>query len=418
MKRNLFSWLIYDVANSFLVVSIGGLFLGQWVILDNKFDDIWYGAVFVLSTIVLLLTSPLLGGWSDKTGRRLPFLKRLTALLIIFNGALVIFALSNLPNKTKVFIVLGLTLLIQYIYQLSLILHNALLERISTEKNRGRISGLGEAFNNFGWIAATAFLILFSTGKITLFGEPGREQAFFPAFVVFTLLSLPILFLFREEAPVKKQKTNIKEVYSKTVKGLKELFKNNKNIAWFLIAFSLISDMILTIQLYFAVVMDSLYHITDNQKFSVLALMFSVTIAASYILGRISDRVGNKIIIMISGIVLVAIFLLAFLSSATFVLWLLAVFAGIGWAGYYTASRSMMIKISPPNQLGEYFGLYSAFQRFASITGPLLWGIITIVFRDYGEFKYKASGISLIFVMIIGIFILKYVREEKSLTTI
>lgn len=417
MNRNIFSWLIYDVANSFLTVSIGGFFLAQWVILDNKFDDIWYGGMVALATIFVLVTSPFLGSWSDKLGRRLPFIKWLTVTLIILDGTLVLFALSGLSNKTRVLIVLGITLLIQYVYQLSLIFYNTLLEKVSTQKNRGEISGLGEALNYLGWIVATAFLILFSTGKITLFGEPGRAQAFLPAFVFFALFSLPMLFWFREPVTkgVLKTKTTVKDVYNKTIRGFKDLFKKNKNVALFLVAFSLISDAILTVQVYFAVVMEALFKINDAQKFPILGLMFLVTIIACYLLGKISDRIGNKIIILLSCIDLIAIFSWAFLTSATYVLYLLAIFAGIGWAGYYVASRALLIKISPPEQLGEYFGFYSTFQRFASVAGPLIWGIVTLLLRNYGAFKYRVAGIALVLVMVIGTLLFKSVREEKAL---
>jgi MFS family permease len=66
---NLISWLVYDAANSFLATAIGGFCLAQWVVLDNGFDDIWYGGTFTLATIFVLLTSPFWGAWSDRHGR-------------------------------------------------------------------------------------------------------------------------------------------------------------------------------------------------------------------------------------------------------------------------------------------------------------------------------------------------------------
>ena len=54
----------------------------------------------------------------------------------------------------------------------------------------GKISGLGQAFNNFGWIVAVAILLPFANGKITLLGSPGRTQVFLPAFILFTVHSI------------------------------------------------------------------------------------------------------------------------------------------------------------------------------------------------------------------------------------
>jgi UMF1 family MFS transporter len=35
-----------------------------------------------------------------------------------------------------------------------------------------------------------------------------------------------------------------------------------------------------------------------------------------------------------------------------------------------------MTRISPPQRLGEFFGLYTTVGRFATVLGPLVWGVI------------------------------------------
>jgi UMF1 family MFS transporter len=414
-NKNLASWLLYDGANSFLTTALGGLFLAQWVILDNHFADIWYGGSFTIATILTLATSPFWGAWSDRIGKRLPFIKWLTFILIFLTFSAAIIAPSSLPIKPRVITVLALAILIQYFYQLSLIFYNVLLEQLSTPKTRGKISGLGDAFGNAGWIFGSALFLPFASKKITLWGEPGRAQVFFPAFVIFTLLALPLLFWFKEKRVSQEQKTttSFASVYHKTFHGLKELIGKNKNVALFLLAFCFVSDAILTIQLYFAVIMDRLYGISDTKKLSVLVLMFSFVIIGGYILGRVSDTLGTKKILIISCFILAAIFSLAFLVSYSWVLYLLAFFGGIGWGGFYVTARSLLIKISPLAQLGEYFGFYSTFQRFASVIGPILWGVVTLSLKHTGNFQYQAAGFSLIFLMVIGVLLLLRVEEKR-----
>jgi len=417
MNKNLFSWVIYDAANSFLTVSLGGFFLAQWVVLDNKFDDIWYGGTFTLATIFVLLTSPFWGAWSDKVGKRLPFIKWVTVLLILFGAFIVLVVLSNFPLRSRVLTVLALTVIIQYLYQVSLIFYNSLLEKISTDKNRGEISGLGDFFNNFAWIFATSIFLLFTTGKITLIGESGRSQVFLPALIFFSLLSLPMLFLFKEEKRnivVNKVQDNIKDIYKKTIKGFRELFKENKNVGIFLIAFSLSSDAILTVGLYFAIVMDRLYKIPDTQKFVVLLIMNLSMAFANYFLGKACDWLGSKRILLISCLDLIASFTIASLFSEIWILYIIALCAGIGWGGFYSAARALMVRISPSSKLGEYFGFYSTFQRLSSVTGPLIWGAMTLWFKNIGDSKYRIAMMSLVFLMVIGTFLMKYVKEEKA----
>src|SRR3989344_3243271 len=196
MGRNLLTWALYDAGNSFLQTAIGGLYLAQWVVLDNGYPDIWYGATFTIATIFVLFLSPLLGAWSDKAGRKLPFIKWLTILMYFAGLGMVLAMISSSSTSTAVMLVLGFYLIVQTLYQLSLVSYNSLLEILSEPKTRGKIAGLGDAFNNIGWIVATAILLPFASGKITLIGEPGRSQVFLPALTGFAIFSIPVLLLF------------------------------------------------------------------------------------------------------------------------------------------------------------------------------------------------------------------------------
>jgi UMF1 family MFS transporter len=69
--------------------------------------------------------------------------------------------------------------------------------------------------------------------------------------------------------------------------------------------------------------------------------------------------------------------------------------------------------LSPPSKLGEYFGFYSTFQKFASIIGPLTWGAVTLLLKNQGEFRYRMAILSLSLLMLIGTLIVTRVKEEK-----
>jgi MFS transporter, UMF1 family len=413
MKKNLISWLVYDFGNSFFMTAISGLFLAQWLILDNKLDDIWYGAGFSIATICVLITSPFFGAWSDRLGKRMLFLKWTSAVVFIFNGLLAIVAVSDLPKIYRAFIVLGLSIVVQYAYQLSLIFYSALLKEVSTEKSRGKISGIGEGMGNLGWLFGSVVLLPFANGAIALIGEPGRAQVFIPAFVISTLLMLPMLFLFKEELHVKEDKDEPKETLGKkTFAGFKQLFRENKNVGIFLVAFALISDIVLTITLYFGVLMDALYRIDDNTKTMAFGIELLCMMFFGYLLGMLGDKYGHKLMLFIACIVLTIGAVIFFFSSSLAALYLSMIITGIGGGGYFVLSKSLMIKISPPKQLGEYFGFYSTFGRTASVIAPLIWGGITLALRNYPILKYQIAGVSLLVILILGTFILSKVKEE------
>jgi len=414
INKDVFLWGLYDFANTPLTAAMGGLFLAQWIVIDNGIDDIWYGGIFTLSTILLLLTSPFLGAWSDKTGKRIPFIKQNTFALVLIGSLLGLVTVSSIPRIPKVILALGLFFLLQYFYQVSLIFYNALMKSLSKPETIGKVSGIGQAFGEVGWLLGPALLLPFATKQITLFGEPGRGQVFFPAILVLILLGLPMVFWLKEKEPKKIYRIDLKGVYMETITNFRSLIRKNKNITTFLISFMFVSDALLTVTLYFAIYLDQIFKIPDTQKYIALALMEIVAIPSAYIIGRIGDRYGIKKVLMLSCVNLILVFfLISFTSSISF-MYVLASFIGLGIAGFYTASRALLIKISPAPQLAEYFGFYSTFQKFASIIGPLTWGGITLLLKDYGVVRYRIAMFALAFLMLIGTLILIRVKEKRA----
>ena len=51
--------------------------------------------------------------------------------------------------------------------------------------------------------------------------------------------------------------------------------------------------------------------------------------------------------------------------------------AGVALGGTWTADRPYLMRLAPPKHLGEFYGLFRMAGRFASVIGPLMWGLIT-----------------------------------------
>ncbi|MEX2280038.1 MAG: MFS transporter, partial [Acidimicrobiia bacterium] len=49
---------------------------------------------------------------------------------------------------------------------------------------------------------------------------------------------------------------------------------------------------------------------------------------------------------------------------------------GLALGATWAADRVVMIRVSPPEHLGEFYGLYATVGRFATILGPLVWALI------------------------------------------
>ena len=413
MGRNLLYWLLYDAGNSFVVSAIGGLYLAQWLVLDKGIPEVWYGTAFSVATVFVLLTSPLLGAWSDKLGKRKIFVNIFT-LIIAAAGLLMIFSTNSkvFSNFLPAF-VLFLFFLIQYAYQLSLVFFNSLLEKLSLENTRGEISGLSMLFNQAAFVIANAALLPFALGKITLIGITGRSQVFLPAFFIFAVLSFPFVLKFKEKEKSREQTENDSNIVKKTINGIKLLYQKEKNVGKFLLGFSFVSDALLTISLYFALIMNELYKVPDTKKFLAVSTMFIFAAIGGYWVGKVADKRGIKRTLLFMIVCIVISFFVAFISSNFSVLLAVLIFAGIGWGGFYSLSRAMLVKISPKEQLGEYFGFYSTFERFASIIGPTLWGVTITLLAHNSALKYRVAGFSQIVLMFIGFMILLRVKDRR-----
>ena len=132
-------------------------------------------------------------------------------------------------------------------------------------------------------------------------------------------------------------------------------------------------------------------------------LLVSITAAVigGFAFGMVVDRIGPKRslnvaliawMIVLSGAVAVAIF---DLPGTLF--WGIACLAGLALGGTWTADRPYLMRLAPPKYLGEFYGLFRMAGRFASIIGPLLWGLIT---TTLGLGRPVAVSVLLLFIII------------------
>ena len=59
--------------------------------------------------------------------------------------------------------------------------------------------------------------------------------------------------------------------------------------------------------------------------------------------------------------------------GVTWLIWVVGVLGGLALGATWTADRVLMLELSPPENIGEFYGLYATVGRFATILGPLVW---------------------------------------------
>ena len=86
-------------------------------------------------------------------------------------------------------------------------------------------------------------------------------------------------------------------------------------------------------------------------------------------------------------------------------LFVVASMAGIALGGIWSADRPYMLRLTPPDRIGEFYGLYGMVGRFSAITGPVIWAAVAwICIGQLGMSPERGQGIGV--VVLLGLIII------------
>ncbi len=399
-KRNYFLWILYDFANSLAFVNVG-FYFSLWLVSDHGFSDFWISGVTALSTLLLLLTLPFLGNFSDRTNKRKLFLTHFSLLAILSLGIMGWIAMK-LPFSTEAaFVILLFYFLFQFFFQGSFAFYNAFIQDFTAHKTADQVSGVGMGFGQLGNLVGILLLLPLAEGKVSLFGESGRGATFLAAALLFLIFALPV-FLFLKE----KKSAQVVQTF-KFLPSLKKVLKTRGMLAY-LLSYYFFADAILTLQLFVSLYLEEVVGMDDRQKTltMVCALLFGCI--GSWLAPRFSRwmKGTHRAIKVLIGAWAV---LLGFFSIAAnpSLFSILIVLNGLAYGALFSLSRSYYSEISPKESQAEYFSIYVLFERAASILGPLVWSSTVLLFAAHGSDKYRFAMFSLAILVAIsfGIFL-------------
>jgi MFS transporter, UMF1 family len=401
------AWSVYDFANTIFSFAVVSSAIGLWLIADERFGE--RDGNFILSIAVVAsvglnaLVSPILGALSDRGGRRLPFLLFFTALCVVPTAfidaagaqlGVVLFVIAN------------------FAYQAALIYYDATLKTVSRPETRGRLSGIGVGIGYAGTVFAGLFMLVLGIGV---------DDRFLAAAVLYALFAIPIFLFVKESGPIGRvtladvtgslTQLRTSVAHAREVPGLLR----------FLVGRFFYSDAVNTIIVVMSVVTTKAKGMTDAQALQVLLLLTVVAIVASFGWGRLVDRLGPRRTLMIVlaswavGLVLGAISL-SVDGPVGLVMFLVAgAILGSGLGGVQVADRVLMVRLSPPDRIGEFFGLYGLVGKGSQVIGQLLYGVTLFVFFDtLGVGAYQLAVVTLLGTMLLGAWILRPVSDRWS----
>ena len=397
-KSSVFSWLLFDLANTVYAFVIPGLYFSVWLVSEQGWTDQALGFATSGAMVIVALTGPWVGARSDGAQGKKPLLL-ITTLLCIGST----FLLGTFSVSISVFL-----FIISLIgFNLGSVVYDALLISVSTKENRGRISGLGVAF---GYVGS---LIGFGVATILQNQGLGYLEIFRSVALLFLIFSLPTFFFVKEKKLTSvKSEIKLSESLVIVIKSWKHS-RQYKGLTRFLVGRFFYADAINTlISGLLAVYLVEEAGLTPEDSQGILAIAIVVSIIGGYVFGRAADVYGPRILTLISLICWMVSLSLAIIATEFDQLWLIyvtGVLGGFNIGGIFAVDRVFMTRLSPEKHLGEFYGLYSTVGRFATILGPLLWGFIVNTL----ELGRNTAMFSLIILLAISFYIIKGVSDNQ-----
>jgi Permeases of the major facilitator superfamily len=271
------------------------------------------------------------------------------------------------------------------------------------------VSGIGVAVGYLGTILIALLILVTDSGSGGL--------TFLMAAVLFALFALPIFLVVKEPAGTgyrfkvgdaiaswRQLRTTI--AHAREVPGLPR----------FLIGRFFYTDPVNTVIVVMSVFAVEAIGLTEGQANLVLLGLTVAAVFASFGWGLLVERIGPKRTLMwVLGSWCVGLIIIGtVLSFPTFLV--AGILLGSGLGGVWTSDRVFMLRLSPPDKIGEFFGLYGLAGKFSAVTGPILYGTIVSVLLNagWGKGAYQVGILSFLILMVIGILFLRGVPDRRT----
>ena len=358
-------------------MNVVSFYFPLWLTQEKGLPEWAYSLVYSGAILTVSLLSPFLGFLSDlKKSRTFPLILS-TLICILFTAFL------GEVDSAKMALVFFFVAHAGYVT--SLIFYNSMLPDVSAQSTPGRVCGWGVGLGYVGTI--------FGLWVASFFDAAGRQAVFLPTALMFLLFAFPLFFLFPKKTDSLKW---VKPQFS-------QLKNHSKPIKWFFLANFLSGDAVHTVILYMAIYANKVFGMSDSQirLFFILSTFFAI--AASFVWGELTSKLGGLRTMKQALVVWLLVFILGTIAHQEWLYWVVGAGVGVGLAGIWISARVLVVELVPKERIGEYYGFYNLTGKGAAIFGPLWWGGLLLLFSELGVVKYRITLLSLA-LFIVGAF--------------
>jgi UMF1 family MFS transporter len=405
------SWALYDFANTIFSMNVATLYFSVWLIADLRASNTVYAVGNGVSSILVVLSVPVLGAVSDARRRRKPWVVGFTIVSCVACAAIGVLGQLTLPIAGAQTIggsglplgwhptistfgwVLVAFILANYAYQAAQPFYNAMLPDLVPLEERGRLSGIGTAVGYVGTIVGLLLFFPFFGGELPLVGalpagfvdtlrtlvpfssHAGRVSTFVPTAMLFLIFSLP-LFLFCRDHHPRAERVPIawRAAFADVAHTLRDARRYPGTLAFIASSF-LYQDAIGTIISFMAVFAVKAMGFQEGSETKLFLVLTIPAILGSYVAGRLVDRLGARRTLGMTIVAWILLLIAMVIVPTQSAFWIVGLGIGLIFGGVPTAERPLLLTLVPEVEAGRFFGLMLLSARAAAVVGPLMWGL-------------------------------------------
>ncbi len=431
----MYDWAAQPLFTIIVTFIFGPYFVNQVVGSGGNGQALWANTQ-AYAGFLLALTAPFLGAYADESNSRKPWVVG-ASILCAAACALLWFATPGAHDARLVLIIVAVIISI-WGAEAAIIFNNAMLPSLTTAGRIGRLSGLGWALGYAGALLALP-VMLWVTGQLpgvpgpAFEGEWAAERLTGPFVAIWLIVFMVPFMLWTPDARTStsrqsRWKAVRRSLYS-TLAAVKEL-PSQPNLLRYLLARMAYYDGLNAIfafgGVYAAAQFD--WGTTELGLFGIIILLFGVP--GCLLGGILDDRIGAKrsLYLSVGGLFVTMTAILSigdekilFIVPAEFPTretglfatapeWLMVGLAALlgAFAGpSQSASRTLIARLAPPEDIGKYFGLFALSGKATSFLAPLMIGLLLT--RVDERFAYSV----ILLFLAVGLILLAGVRETR-----
>lgn len=431
-------------------MNVATLYFSVWLISDLGASNTAYAIGNGISSMLVVLSVPVLGALSDARGRRKPWVVGFTLISCIACATIGILGQHSLPVMGEAVTggatpdaswhatlgdltwVLVAFIVANYAYQAAQPFYNAMLPELVPAEEQGRLSGIGTAVGYVGTIVGLLLVVPFFNGALPLVGalpsatiatlrtvvpftsHGGRVSTFVPTAVLFAFFSLP-LFVFcrdrglrRDHAPV-DWKGAFRDV-GHTIRDARD----HRGALPFILASFLYQDAIGTIVSFMAIYAVKAMGFAKGAETTLFLVLTVPAIFGSYFAGRLVDRFGARRTLVYTIIAWIALLVAMIAVPSARAFWVVGLLIGLIFGGVPTAERPLLLSLVPDAEAGRFFSLMLLSSRAAAVVGPLVWSL-TVDGLEPGHgtgIAYRAAVLTVAVMFAASLLLLRHVPDH------